>query len=78
MKTLGQIAFTYLPDPADRLEWHGKSWELAAQAVRAAVIAECAKVCELECVDADKTQSDLDETWNTALIHAAGAIRSLK
>jgi len=52
MKTLGQIAFEGLESvlgPDDRMEWQDEAdsdvtgaWEAAAQAVRAAVIEECA------------------------------------
>jgi hypothetical protein len=51
MKTLGQIAYEATAG-SGRFEWqdlvkHDREvWEAAAQAVRASVIEECAKVCE--------------------------------
>jgi hypothetical protein len=52
MKTLGRIAYESMHDPEGFTDWpklhrqYREMWEAAAQAVRAAVIEECAKVCE--------------------------------
>jgi len=49
MKTLGQIANEAFDSGIGRT--FSESWEAAAQAVREAVIEECAKVCEDTFID---------------------------
>ncbi len=82
-KSLGQIAYDVLVSP-NCSWWEGESdayrlrMEGVAQAVRAAVLEQCIDAILAEKVDAEETQSDQDEAYNTGLVHATEAIRKLK
>lgn len=73
MKTLGQIAFeSFNREIIYAVDWKyadAQDWEAAAQAVREAVIEECAKVCD--------EQAALPECPERAT-YCAEAIRALK
>jgi hypothetical protein len=58
----------------------GSTWDVTTLLHRfaAAVLEEAAKVCEQEAVDEEATYADSDHAYNTALQHAATAIRALK
>jgi hypothetical protein len=78
--TLGQIAYEAWLGDLYGTPWNEKSkdliaeWEAAAQAVRAAVIEECAKVCDRRALGANNsTVGRMFEAQD-----CAAAIRSLK
>jgi hypothetical protein len=79
MKTLGQIACEAF-DKSDSAPvtagdaWPARCWEAAAQAVRQAVIEECANVCELEKVE---EIGEGDDAYNLAIYHCIVAVRAL-
>jgi hypothetical protein len=84
MKTLGQIAYESVNTKAFGYSWEAasagtkKEYEFLAQAVRAAVIEECAKACdEMERVAAEQP---LDQDDYSCLVYGAAAmeIRALK
>lgn len=54
------------------IEFAKAAWEAATKAEREA----CAKACEAEAVDAAATNEQTDHAYNTALTHAAAAIRA--
>lgn len=58
-------------DAMEALESYGR-------VVEAATIERCAQIAEQEKVDYEATKSEDDLAYNTALEHAAAAIRALK
>ena len=56
--------------------WAAFPWELRNFVNE--VLEEAAKAVMAEKVDAEETQSDEDEAYNTALLHAIMAIQALK
>lgn len=72
-KTLGQIAFDGSGAPSDWRFADDERWERIAQAVRRAVIEECARVCENV-----RTVPDCWPSPLAARSDCADAIRALK
>jgi hypothetical protein len=82
MKTLGEIAYdTWSTSKyyhwADEQHFTRRQWEAAAQAVRAAVIEECAKVCEERYTDDGRNDSILFPVYDESRA-CAYEIRALK
>jgi hypothetical protein len=74
MKTLGQICRDAFMGPPNQ----GTTWEAAAQAVRAAVIEECAQVCDELEQEAAENPSGHDDYSCNDYEFAARQIRALK
>jgi hypothetical protein len=77
-KTLGQLLYdSMFPRKRSEFDWETEDaqarYEAAAQAVRASVIEECAKVCEGQ-VDPEWPSDDV----SLQALQCANAIRSLK